>query len=394
MPHYKYTAKNVSGKTFKGSLIAQDESHLMTVLREKQLFLVQSKEIKKEDSRKKLKPMEVSDFSRQIGSMLSSGVSLTRAMNIIMNRDHSKKLKGIYADIYRSLQNGLVLSEALKELGGVFPELFINMIEAGELSGKMDDAAIKMAEYYQKEHQLNSKISGAMTYPAVLSCVIVVVVLVIFVVVLPNFFAAFKGMTLPVPTRVMLAISNGMIHYWYLILGGVLLIATMVGTLMQRESFRNKLDKLKLNIPKIGKLLKIIYTARFARTMSSLYASGIPIISILQISRITIGNRFISMQFDEVILLVKNGTSLSQAIKTVKGFDIKLSSRILIVEETGRLESMLSSVAESFDYEAESSSKRLVTLLEPMMILFMAVIVLFIMLSVLMPILKIYQNIG
>jgi type IV pilus assembly protein PilC len=394
MPHYKYTAKNVSGKTFKGSLIAQDESHLMTVLREKQLFLVQSKEIKKEDSRKKLKPMEVSDFSRQIGSMLSSGVSLTRAMNIIMNRDHSKKLKGIYADIYRSLQNGLVLSEALKELGGVFPELFINMIEAGELSGKMDDAAIKMAEYYQKEHQLNSKISGAMTYPAVLSCVIVVVVLVIFVVVLPNFFAAFKGMTLPVPTRVMLAISNGMIHYWYLILGGVLLIATMVGTLMQRESFRNKLDKLKLNIPKIGKLLKIIYTARFARTMSSLYASGIPIISILQISRKTIGNRFISMQFDEVILLVKNGTSLSQAIKTVKGFDIKLSSSILIGEETGRLESMLSSVAESFDYEAESSSKRLVTLLEPMMILFMAVIVLFIMLSVLMPILKIYQNIG
>lgn len=393
MPTYSYTAKTLSGKVMRGKANADDESDLMTVLREKQLFLLQAKSVQKQVNNKKLNASELSSFCREIGTMLKAGVPLIRALSIIMNRSNTKKQQQIYNGLYQSLEKGLLLSEAMKEQESVFPELLIYMIQAGESEGKLDQTAMKMAGHYEKEHRLNAKVSGAMTYPVVLLIITIAVVLLIFLVVLPNFFSIFKDMELPFATRIMIAISSGLIHYWYIALAAVFLLLILFGMLIRQNQVQNSIDKLKLRLPYIGKLLKIIYTARFSRTLSSLYQSGIPIVHSLQISKRTIGNRYIEAQFTEATRQVQSGTPLSEALQSIDGFDGKLPSTVLIGEETSRLDTMLSAMADSFEYESEIAVQQLITLLEPLMIVVMACIVGFIMISVLLPILQIYQNV-
>jgi type IV pilus assembly protein PilC len=196
----------------------------------------------------------------------------------------------------------------------------------------------------------------------------------------------------PVITQVMIAISKFLVNDWYIASAGGVLLVSIFGLVFQKPLVRFALDKCKFHLPKIGKLMKVIYTARFSRTISSLYASGLPIVTALQIGRKTIGNRYLEHQFDVVIRSVREGVPLSKAIAKVDGFDSKLSSTIMVGEETGRLESMLISVADSFDYDAEMAAQRLITILEPVMIIIMALIVGSVMLAVMMPIFQMYQS--
>lgn len=394
MPVYKYTAKDLTGKIVRGTKKSENISALMTELSEKQLFLMKSKEKNAESKRSKLTSAELADFSREIGTMLSAGVPLIRALNIIINRDNPEKQKKIYTELHQSLKKGLSFSEALKTQGTTFPDIFINMIIAGEASGQIDKTTLKMATYFEKENHLNSKVKSAMTYPTILFFVTIVVVIVIFTVVLPNFFTMFENIDLPLPTKIVIAISNAFVNYWYIILGVILLIIGAFTVLMQRSKVRISFDKRKLRIPKIKGLLKIIYTARFARTLSTLYESGLSLVNSIQTAQATVGNRYITSQFTEVINQVKSGVPLSKAIMKIDGFDSKLASVILIGEETGKLGDMLTSVADSYDYESEMATQRLVVLIEPAMLLFMAVIIGSIMLSVFMPILSIYKGIA
>ena len=258
----------------------------------------------------------------------------------------------------------------------------------------MEGTARKMADHYEKEHKLRGKIKSAMTYPVILFFITVAVVVLIFTLILPQFFTLFEGIELPAITRLMIAISNSMTSYWYIYLIGLLIIIALSGFLVTVPSVKRGLDHFKLKIPKIGKLMKIIYTARFARTLSSLYSSGLAMINALTIGGATIGNSYLQGQFPAVIEQVRNGEPLSASIKLIDGFDAKLVATIYIGEESGNLDSMLESVADSFDYEAEMATTRLVTFIEPIMIIIMASIVGGIMLSVMLPIMTLYQNIG
>jgi type IV pilus assembly protein PilC len=222
----------------------------------------------------------------------------------------------------------------------------------------------------------------------------VVVVIAIFTFVLPSFFDMFEGMELPLPTRVVMAISAFLTTHWlYLLIGVVGMVAIVISVFKMPEP-KHAWDHFKLRVPKVKKLLITIYTSRFARTLSSLYVSGIPMIHALNIAKATIGNKYIERQFEGVIGDLANGRTLSQSLVKVKGFEPKLYSTILIGEESGRLEQMLESVADQFDYDSEMASQRLVALLEPLLIVVMAVVVMFIMISVMMPIYQMYSNIG
>jgi len=192
----------------------------------------------------------------------------------------------------------------------------------------------------------------------------------------------------------MFAISKFMQSNWYVVILVVVGLVFLVKLLKKQPAVKIALDKFKLKIPKIGKLLKIIYTARFARTLSSLYASGISLVEGLSIAKGTIGNEYISSQFDGLVKEVRNGMTVSQAISQIDGFDPKLSSTILIGEETGRLDEMLESTADSFDYESEQATGRMTALIEPIMLVVMAVIVGTVMISVIQPIYGMYDNIG
>jgi len=394
MPVYKYSAKNLQSKVIRGTMEASDAEVVRRTLRQNNEFALKIQVVEENKKSYRLKPMELSDFSRQIASMMAAGITVIRAIKIMAERDIKPPLRKVYEILYQEIQRGNTLSFAMEATAGAFPELLVNMYKAGEASGQMEGTARKMADHYEKEHKLNGKIKGAMTYPAILFVVTIMVVILIFTVILPQFFTLFKGIKLPLITQIMINISGSLTNYWLFYIIGTLIFIVLMKFLLGVPSVKEGLDKFKLKIPKVGKLLKIIYTARFARTLSSLYSSGLAMINALNISGSIIGNKYLEGQFPNAIAQVRNGEPLSASIATIKGFDPKLVSTIYIGEESGNLDEMLETVADSFDYEAEMATTRMVTFIEPVMIIIMAVIVGGIMLSVMLPIMTLYQNIG
>lgn len=393
MATFKYTAKDMDAKKITGKMEANDRKELAAFLRSDGKFLIECKDVTNiEKNTYKLKLKELSDFSRQLGTMIGSGVSLIRAISILVQRQKNPKIKAIYTDIYRKLQQGITLSYAMEEQGKAFPELMINMYRTGETSGQMERVAMTMALQYEKDNRIKGKVRNAMIYPIILICVTIFVVIGVFTFIIPSFSKVFNGMELPMITKIVNAISEAMLAYWYWMLIGVLCMVALIAGMLRVEKIRYKVDQMKLKFPKLGKLLGTIYTSRFARNMCSLYTSGISIINGLMIVKDNIGNKYIESQFDLVIRMVRNGTSLSQSIQKIDGFDAKLASSIYIGEESGKLEDMLSSLADDFDYEAEMATQKMVAMLEPIMIIFLALIVLCVMLSVLLPIYQMYQN--
>ncbi len=394
MPKYSYTAVDISNKRSVGTVDARDDADLRRILRNQELVLIQYKLIEDKHSNYRLKANEAAEFSRQLASMLGSGITVARALEIMKDRDFKPGLRLIYQKLYKDALQGYTLSEAMRMQGRSFPELLINMYASGEASGQLERVATKMAVHYEKEHRLNGKVQSAMTYPTILFVVTIAVIMIIFTVILPQFFELFKEMELPALTKAVLGLSEFLQSYWYFVILGALVLVAVIKYTLSIPQVALEVDKLKIGFPVIGKLLKIIYTARFARTLSSLYSSGLSMINALEITSTIIGNRYIESQFSEVVRDVRNGEPLSESIAKVNGMDKKLTATILIGEESGRLDNMLESAAESFDYEAEMATGRLVALVEPVMLVVMAVIIGTIMFSVIMPLITLYQNIS
>lgn len=392
MAEYSYIAARMDGKTVRGTLTAVTPEQLKENLQRQELYLLKYEE-KSGAAGKRLKAKQLAEFCRELSSMLGTGVSLVRAMQIINHRDLSPTMKSTFSSLSREIKRGVSLSEAMQNQDGVFPELLINMVRAGESNGKLDQSLMKMADHYDAEHRTNQDIRGAMTYPMILIVITLLVIIAVFTFIFPTFIGVFGDMELPAITQVMMGISDFMTHQWFLLIIIMLAVAVAVYCISRINAVRLAWDKFKVKCPKVGKLMKIIYTARFARTFSSLYSSGLTILNALQISRDTIGNRYISAQFDNVIKLVRQGTSLSEALTQVDGFDVKLTETIAVGEETGRVDELLLKTAESFDYESSMAIKKLVKLIEPVMIMIMSVIILTVMLSVMLPIYQLYSNI-
>ncbi len=395
MPVFKYKAIDLDSKKVTGTISAENGESLIQLLRAKSLMVTSYSPVEEEvRSVYKLKANEVAEFSQEIATMLSAGITIIHALDIILKRDSKEKLRNVYSCLYSDLSNGKTLSEAMEGQGEAFPTLFINMYKTGEESGRLDIVAAKMALHYTKEHRLNNKVKSATIYPKILLVLMTVVVIVIFTIILPSFFKLFENLELPLPTKIVVALSNGMVKYWLPLLILACLLALLFQYVTKKRNVRLKIDEMKLKLPKIGKLNKIIYTARFARTLSSLYSSGLSIVNALTICSRTIDNTFIEDQMPSAIEKVRSGESLSDAIQGIKGFDVKLGLSVFIGQESGQLDKMLDSVSDSFDYEAEVATEKLVALLEPVLIVFMAVVVGFIAVSVLLPILSLYQNVG
>lgn len=393
MALYRYKAKTADGKPAKGRMNAADETELYGKLREQGLYMLTCTEASRVRRSQRIKARPLGEFCRNLGTLLKAGVSLVRALAIICQEENIKpQHKIIYEDVLRLVRQGTILSEAMEEQGEAFPTLLIHMIRSAEASGSLDKVTLRMAEHYEKEYKLHSKITNAMIYPCILLVMIVAVVLFIFTFVIPQFQSLFDQMdSLPLPTRIMQGISSGIINHWLILLVVVALLVMGIIFLFRIPAVRLKADKFKIHMPLFGSLLKVVYTARFARTLSSLYSAGIPIVGALQIGRNIIGNKYIELQFEEAIAKVRTGENLSDAIKDIDGFTNKLASSVMVGEETGSLDSMLDSIADTLEYESEMAINKMVTLMEPILIVIMAVIVAFIMISVLMPIYGSYE---
>lgn len=395
MQYYKYHAQDEKGRKISGVLSARDELDLHEKLKAENKMLIDAKEKKNVSHAKRIKLNALSEFSRNIGELIGSGVTLVKALRII-SEDESidAKNREVYAAVLKQIRQGTSFSEALSDQGDVFPPLFINMIKSSESSGNLDKVAMQLSVHYDKEYRLNQKVKSSMTYPKILCALIVVVVAVIMGFVIPQFEDLFAQMeTLPLATTILLGISEIVKKKWYVLILLGIVIYIIGKILCSIPTVRFWMDKLEIHLPMIGKLRKVIYTARFARTLSSLYSAGISIMNCLLIAKTTIGNSYIEKQFDQVIADVRAGSNLSEAIDKVDGFTKKLSSSILVGEETGALDNMLVSVANQMEFDSDVALNKLVSYLEPVMIVTMAVVVGFIMIAVIQPIYGSYESV-
>ena len=396
MATYRYKAKDEQGKTFSGTMNANNDQDLHERLKNDGKFLIDFKEEKGKVRAKRLKYDRLADFSRNLSKLIKAGITLVKALRIISEDEAIKpQEREIYSEILRNVRQGMTLSDALMEQGDTFPNLFINMMRSSENAGNMDTTAEQMAEYYSKEYRLAQKVKSSMTYPKILGVMIVVVVIIIMGFVLPQFDSLFAQMdSLPAATTILMAISDFVQHRWYVLLFAAVILYMALKLIFSIPKVKYYKDKFEIHAPKIGKLRQIVYTARFARTLSSLYSAGIPILTCLTIAKTTIGNSYIESQFDQLIADIRAGETLSAAIDKVDGFTKKLSSTVMVGEETGSLDSMLVSIADQMDYESEIAIGKMVAMLEPLMIVVMAVVVGFIMIAVIQPIYGSYQSIA
>lgn len=391
MANFRYVAKNMEGKTFRGTMEAAGESALQQRLKEQGLYLIEAKDGAGAKKTHKFSSRQLSEFCREMSSLLTSGVTIVRALEIVAEEEGlAPAAKTVYLDLLADLKKGTSLSEAMEERN-CFPELMLGMIRSGEGSGNIDAVMGRLALHYERDHRLKQQVQSAMTYPIVLLVMSAAVVILIVTFILPQFDELFSEMeSLPAVTEALLAISDFLVSQWYMALLVLFIVGILIRIILKINKVRRAVDYIKVHFPVAGKLNKVIYTARFSRTLSSLYSGGMPIVQALQIAGGTIGNLYVEEQFEQVTSTVRSGVPLSQALKEVDGLLKKLPSTILVGEESGRLDTMLDSIAVTMEEEAEAATKRLVTMLEPVLICMMALVVGFIIIAVMLPIYESY----
>lgn len=392
MPLYKYKAISQKGQVLEGYKEGQSVAEIVSFLKNNNYYPVTIEEDVDTAARrnffsKKVTKKDISVFCRQFYTMLNAGISIINCLDILERQVENKTLKKAILDLHEDVQKGMTLSEGMKKQKNVFPTLLINMVEAGEVSGNLDVLMERMANHYEKEYKIENKVRNALIYPAVLSTVSIVVVVFLIVVVMPTFISMYEtsGSILPTPTRVLLALSNFINEYWYLIILGLILL--ILGTMYFSKTKQGRFffDILKISLPGIKKINKKIITSRYTRTLSTLLSSGIPLLEALEVVNRVVGNLAISDKLETVKEATRKGIPMSRAIRDIRVFPPMVDSMIKIGEESGALDDILYKTADYYDEEIESSMQRMTTLLEPFLIVFMALIIGFIVLSMVLP---------
>lgn len=396
MPHFKYVARDSNGKKVSGKIEVQNERNLYSYLKSENLFCIKYKElgIKKSLGKKKLKLKSVVILSKQFAAMLSSGVSIIKCLDILYNQVEDKKLKKHLYAIYETIQKGNTLSSALKQEGELFPPLFISMVRVGEESGNLERVFERLATHYDKEKELKDKTINAMIYPIILSVVSIIVMGILLVYVIPNFFEMFQAdlESLPGSTRLLMGMSEGVRMYGYHI--GVTLCSIILGIWMFKDTPQIKKikDTLVLNMPVIGKLNRVIISARFAQTLSTLYASGLSLLESLEITQDVLNYSLLDASLNQMRENVSKGMPLWKAIQGIQVFPPMLSHMIEVGEESGRLDDMLEKTAIFYEQEADTAIKRMIAVIEPTMVVVLGLLVGFIVAALIPPIYSMYQN--
>lgn len=377
MPSYAYTAKDAVGNVRQGNMYAENEQEFRAKIREKGLYVSDFKERRTDvKTVKKFKTKDLAFCTRQLAAMLTSGLTLVKALDILCKEQESEAARNVWRDVYENVQKGESFSDALEVHGGVFPTLFSAMVGAGEASGSLDVIMQRLSDYYANQNKISNTIKSAMIYPIILVILTVAVVIGVFVFIMPTFTDLYEDENqMPMLTKAMVSIGNFLVSYWYIVISltAALIFAFIYG--MKVPSFRLKWDRFIIKGPGFGKLVVKIYTARFAQTMASLYSSGLPMVECLKRSSDTLNNSYISLKFRDIIDEVKSGETLSSSVQRADIFDSMFCSIIFVGEEAGALDDILAKTAAYYDEEADSAVKRLCAMLEPVMLIVLGVVI-------------------
>lgn len=392
MPEYNYKAITASGEKIAGIFEAVNKDAVLKMLNEKQSYPVSVKEKTTKDVTEikfyaKVKTKDIAIFCRQFFSMLNAGVPIVNCLNILRQQTDNKRLREVLAEVYEEVNKGKTFSSILRMHPGVFPELLVYMVEAGEVSGNLDIVMERMANHYEKEYKINNKIKAATFYPLILSFVATAVVIFLLVFVMPTFVGMFEGakVALPLPTRILLGISDAILAYWYIFFGVTALVVYAFKIYVRSDSGRYNIDTIKLKIPILKDLVQKVATTRFSRTLATLLASGIPLLQALETVAGVVGNKVYSAAVMETSNEVRDGVDLAAPILRNKLFPPMLGNMVRIGEESGTLDDVLERTAIFYDEEVDMAIEKLTAALEPLMIVVMAVVIGGIVIAMILP---------
>jgi len=407
MPVYEYTALDGSGKSVNGIIDADSPVAARQRLRGSGIFPVDVKETssRPRDLRsgpvsvsallKRIKPGEVSVATRQLSILLGAGVPLVASLDALISQITNPLLKKIVAQIKESVNEGNSLAFALSSHPRIFSSIYVNMVRAGEASGSLDVVLERLADLGEYQQALRSRFKAALAYPVFMFFIGTLVLFFLITFIVPNITQIFREMhhTLPIPTVVLISVSNFLKSFWWLIL-----LATAVGIVIIRQlkntpRGRYVWDEVKLRIPVLGPISNKMAVARFGRTLGSLLKAGVPLISALQIVRNIVNNVIIADVIDNTVDEIQAGKSLASPLAQSRWFPSIVVQMISVGEQSGELETMLSKIADTYDRDVESQIMAMTSMLEPVMILVMGLIVGFVVISILLPIFEMNQMI-
>ena len=399
---YEYKVRDRSGGLKTGTLEAESPSMVATKLKSMGYAPVSitasgggmSKELKIPGfGAKKVKLKDLAVFSRQFATMVNSGLSLLRALNILTEQTENKELARVLAEVRNDIETGNSLSSGMAKHPDVFPPLMVNMCKAGEVGGFLDSVMLQIATNYEAETKLRGKVKSAMTYPVVVLIMAVIAVIGMLLFIVPVFTGLFAtlGGTLPLPTRILVILSASLkVIIVPLIIAAVAFKITWK-KVKRTPRVRNIVDPLKLKLPVFGQLIQKIALARFSRNLGTMMQSGVPILQSLDIVAETTGNVVLERATRAVQESVRTGEALATPLKEHPVFPPMVVQMMAVGEETGALDTMLHKIAEFYDQEVESTTESLTALIEPLMIAFLGAIVGSMIVALYMPIFKIFD---
>lgn len=386
MPEFAYKARGAGGAVTEGAFEAPDQKTAMDRLRAQKLIVLEINERqpglldalqKYNPFRPKVGSKDIVLFSRQLSTLVSAGVALVAGLNILSDQIESPPFKEVVIKVKEDIESGLSIAEAMKKHPSAFSELYVAMIKAGEVGGILDTILERLSAYLEATEELKHKVKGAMMYPAVVCTIATAVTVFLLVGVIPTFKEIFSsfGAELPLPTRIVVGISEALQVYWYVFLGVPAAGFYALRKWTQTENGKRIFDTQVLKLPLFGPLLRKVAVAKFTRTLGTLVKSGVPILQALETVAQTSGNKVIEKAIMDARESIREGERISEPLKKSGVFPPMVVQMIAVGEETGNLDVMLSKIADFYDQEVDVAVKGLTSMIEPIVIVVMGVVI-------------------
>lgn len=402
MAEFTYVAMNEAGKRVKGNVLAENETLALEKLRLQDLYptkLVPANIFNKEidiSIGKVATSRDLSVFCRQFVSMLSAGITIVTALEMLADQTENKHLARALRKVQEDIMQGETLADAMRKHKKIFPELMINMVTAGEAAGKLDVTFSRMADHFEKAEKTEGMMKKAAIYPVMVAVVAIVVVVIMLIKVVPAYADMFASMDVEMPgiTLAVMNASDFMTHYWYVLLALIVMVVAVGKAYKNTEDGKLAAGRMAISVPLFGKLKIKTISSLTARTLSTLIYSGMPLVDGLRLTARTVGNELYKRALEQAVVDVREGMTLSSSLKKSGLYPPMVSHMIGIGEETGELEDMLTKLADYYDTEVEMTTQTVMAALEPMIILIMAALVGIVIAACMAPMISMYSNMG
>ncbi|HAS83216.1 MAG TPA: hypothetical protein DCS43_11235 [Verrucomicrobia bacterium] len=395
MPRYRYKAKEGPGNAVERELVAESKAAALARIEAQGFVPIWVRQVGSDASTatgrasgRGIRASDITIFTRQFASMIRARVPILRALDSLHEQTENRRLQAVVADLEQTIRNGAMLSEAMRHYPVLFPELYANMVQAGEAGGILDTMLFRLADAREQEEESHRRVQAALAYPSLVAATGAVTVVVLLAFFMPRVMALFDNYSnLPFPTRMLLGTSRFLSAYWPWLALGIGLVLGVLQRLAALDRGRLLVDGLKLRLPLLGKFLRDVELSRFARVFALLIDAGIPIDTVLQLSAKAIRNAVLRREIEAVReRTVRQGMSLSSGIKQSGSFPLFMGNMLAVGEETGRIDEALNEVAQFYEASVARQSRMVVSLLEPVLLLVVGCLVGFIVFAMLMPI--------